>query len=117
MRPDDGGSAFGGKATAWKVIGDDDKALELGQALAKEGGLKSLVISEEDSKRIEQLTLHLPSMSLRMWLVGQYIAGQIRVVEIDKDELDEYENKLADRAFRMADKIIVKMRKTEKGEN
>ena len=120
MTIDDGGPAFGGKATAWKVIGNDDKALEIGRALAREGGLKSLVMSEEDFKRVEQLTLDLPSMSLRDWFAGKAMQGILqnpgKLLKAGKPIAeDSSRNPLAETAYEVADAMITRKRETEKG--
>lgn len=123
MSVDNGGSAFGGKATAWKVIGDDEKARQIGEDLARQDDLKSLIISEEDSKRIEQLTLHLPSMSLRDWYAG--MAAQAILIEaLDSVRKDGGARQLvgvpppivSKLAFEIADAMISRKRETEKAD-
>ncbi|KKL74717.1 hypothetical protein LCGC14_2062100 [marine sediment metagenome] len=128
MSIDDGGPAFGGKQTQYRVYGDDPKALELAGQMAKaaEGQIRAIVISEEDSKRVGAFSLETSGMSLRDYYAGQAMQGLISGRPIawggvgdtkNEDWMKAWKDDQANislAAYELADALIARKRETEK---
>lgn len=125
---DDGGPAFGGKQTQYRIYGDDQKALELAGQMAKaaEGQTKAIVISEEDSKRVGAFSLEVQGMSLRDYYAGQAMVGLISGrplawggvgIGAKKEYVEDWEKDLKNisaAAYDLADAQVARKRETEK---
>jgi hypothetical protein len=132
MSIDDGGAAFGGKQTQYRIYGTDEKAKRMAEQIAKaaDGQTKAIVISEEDSKKIGAFSLEVPGMSLRDYYAGEAMQGMIpelmkanvldsknglsaQIEMAKKKNLKEF----AEYCFDVADAMIARKRETEKGDD